>query len=434
MLTPKYARENADAIRKSLEKRRSNYPFDELLSLDEQLRKVNKELQDLRAERNRGSEQIAELKKAGKEADKALIDRLSQLKKRMDELEGSVQKQNERIDALMWNLPNILDKSVPVGESGDDNVEIRKWGEPKARKNAPSHEELLEKLGMLDVKQAAEVSGARFYYLKGDIALLEQSIIRFGIDELVKKGYTLIAPPLMLKRQYYKGMVTFGSFEEMLYRVSEPQEAKGKSEMERMEEELFLIATSEHAVGAMHANQVFSEKELPKKYAGISPCFRREAGAHGKDTKGIFRVHHFYKIEQFIFCKPEDSWKYFDELIANNEDLFKKLNIPYRVMALCGPEVGTASAKTYDTETFVPAQGKYREIGSCSNCLDWQAMRLNIRYDEGAERKYVHTLNATLVPTTRAIVSIVENYYNDDGTITVPDVLVPYMGKKTIGR
>lgn len=433
MLTTRQIRENTQAVRESLEKRMSDHPLDELLAVDEKVRKVEKELQELRAERNKGSEQVAQAKKAGREADSSLMQRLTDVKKRIEEIEKDLPKDKERADYLLWNLPNTLDTSVPKGKSGDDNVEVRKWGEPKEKKNVPGHEELLEKLDMLDIKQAAEVAGARFYYLKGDIALLEQAILRFGVDEMVKKGYTLIAPPLMIKRQYYKGVVTFGGFEEMLYRTSEPPEAKGKSEMERMDEELFLIATSEHAIGAMHANKVFSDKELPKKYVGISPCFRREAGAHGKDTKGIFRVHHFYKIEQFIFCKQEDSWKYFDELIANNEDFFKKLGIAYRVVNLCGPEVGTASAKTYDTETFVPAQGRYREIGSCSNCLDWQAMRLDIRYGEGKERRYVHTLNATLVPTTRAIVSIVENYYNDDGTITVPEVLVPYMGKKTIG-
>ena len=433
MLTTKFIRDNIDAIRKSQEKRHSDYPLDELLSLDEQSRKINKELQDLRAERNRGSEQISKMKKAGKEIDKEVVAKMGETKKRIDELEKKLPETDARLEHLMWNMPNVLHESVPYGKSDEENVEIRKWGTPRADKPL-GHEEILEKLGLIDLKQAAEVAGARFFYLKGDLALLEQSLIRFGIDELIKKGYTLIAPPLLMRKQYYRGVTAFGDFEEMLYKAADPSEAKAKKDLEHTDDELFMIGTSEHPIAAMHANQVMSAKELPKKYIGISPCFRREAGAHGKDQKGIFRVHQFYKIEQFVFSKKEDSWSLIEELIGNAESLFQKMNIPYHVVNICTGDIGTVAAKKYDIEAHMPSQGKYREVVSCSNCTDWQSRRLDIKYEEGSEKEYVHTLNSTAIATNRTIVAIVENYANSDGTITVPEVLVPYMGKRTIGK
>jgi seryl-tRNA synthetase len=433
MLTTKYIRDNLDAIRKSLEKRHSDYPLEELLGLDEQSRKASKELQDLRAERNKGSEQISAMKKAGNEVDAAMVAKLADTKKKIDDMEKKLPENASRLEHLMWNFPNILHESVPYGKSDEENVEIRKWGTIRSD-TPPGHGEILEKLGLIDLKQAAEVAGARFFYLKGDIALLEQSLIRFGIDELIKKGYTLIAPPLMIRKQYYKGVTAFGDFEEMLYKAADPGEAEAKKDLEHTEDDLFLIATSEHPIAVMHANQVFSAKELPKKYIGISPCFRREAGAHGKDQKGIFRVHQFYKIEQFIFSKKDNSWPFHEELLSNAEYLFQRLNIPYHVVNVCTGDIGTVAAKKYDMEAYMPSQGKYREVVSCSNCTDWQARRLDIKYDDGAEREYVHTLNSTAIATNRTIVAIVENYANSDGTITVPDVLVPYMGKRLIGK
>ncbi len=289
-------------------------------------------------------------------------------------------------------------------------------------------------MDMIDLSQAAKVAGARFFYLKGDIALLEQSLIRFAVDRLVKKGYILIAPPLMLKKEYLRGAVPLGDFEEMLYMVSESKEAMEKKGIEHMGDDLFMIGTAEHSIASLHAGQVFSAKELPKRYVGWSPCFRREAGAHGKDTKGIFRVHQFYKVEQFIFARQEDSWKLHEELLGNEEELYKELGLPYRIVNICTGDIGTVAAKKYDLETYMPGQGRYSEMCSCSNCTDWQSMRLEIKYDEGNERKYVHTLNATAIATNRTIVAIVENYYNDDGTITVPEALVPYMGKQRIGK
>ena len=433
MITAKYVRDNLDAIKASLAKRQIDYPIDKILELDKEWRALKTETQKLEAKRNKDSLEISELKKSGKvkEAEEK-IKELATIKKAIEENAKLLEEYEKELNKLLWNMPNILHESVPYGKDSNDNVEVKRFGEPKDR-NLPGHEEILKKLDMLDLENAAKVAGARFYYLKSDIALLELSLIRFAIDTLVKKGYTLIAPPLMMKREYYKGVTSLADFEDALYRVGESREAMQNKNIEHIEDELFMISTSEHPIAAMHANHVFSANELPKKYVGWSPCFRREAGAHGKDTKGIFRVHQFYKVEQFIFSRQEDSWKYFEELSSNEEELFKALGIPYRIVNICTGDIGIVAAKKYDLEAYLPVQKRYGEMCSCSNCTDWQSLRLDIKYDEKGERKYAHTLNATAIATERAIVAIIENYTNEDGTITVPDVLVPYMGKRKIG-
>ncbi|MCL4365232.1 serine--tRNA ligase [Candidatus Marsarchaeota archaeon] len=430
MLTTRYIKENLDAIRKSMAKRKSDYPVDELLGLEDKSKKLELELQDLRSQRNKGSLAVAELKKSKKDASRE-IEGLASVKKRIGEMEAEIPKYRDRIDGILWNMPNTLQESVPYGKDDTENIEIKKVGKIPERKPSMGHEEALTRLGLLDIEQASKVSGARFFYLKGDLALLEQSLIHFSISELTKRGYTLVAPPMMMRKEYYRGVTALSDFQEMLYRAGESKEAESDKDAEHVDDGLFMIGTSEHPLAALHADQVFSAKDLPKKYIGFSPCFRREAGAHGKDTKGIFRVHQFYKVEQFIFSN-QDSWHFFDELIANSEDLFSKLNLPYRVVNICTGDIGTVAAKKFDLEVYMPAQERYREMVSCSNCTDWQAMRLNIRYDEGGERRYVHTLNSTAIATNRTLVAIVENYLNEDGSITVPDALVPYMGKDRI--
>jgi seryl-tRNA synthetase len=433
MLTARYVRDNLDAIRKSLEKRHSDYPLDELLKLDEEVRKANKELQDLRAERNKGSEQVSAQKKSGKETDEKLIKSLSEVKGRIEKLEKDLVEGEQKLNELVWNMPNILDDSVPEGSPPEGSKVLKLWGDIR-KKKGPSHEEILEKIGLLDMERAAKITGARFYILRGDLVLLEQSLSRYVLDIMSKKGYTLILPPFMLKKKYYRGVAPFGVFEDALYRISESNEASKSKVLEHMEEELFMISTAEHPLVSMHAEEVIPVNDLPLRYAGISPAFRREAGAHGKDTKGIFRVHQFDKVEQVIFCKKEDEKKCFDELLANSEQFMQELGIPYRLVLLCSGDTGHQMAKTIDFEGYFPGQGGYRELGSCSTAGVWQSMRLDIRYDEGDARKYVYTLNNTGIAMQRTLACIVENYVNDDGTITVPDVLVPYMGKKTIGR
>jgi seryl-tRNA synthetase len=431
MITSRYVRENLAQIRESLSRRRSDYPIEELLKLDEQVRALGKDLQDLRERRNKGSLEVSKLKKSGEDTGRQ-IDELAELKEKIDNIEALMPTYQDRLDFLLMNMPNILHDSVPYGKDSAENLEVRKWGTP-TKKSAENHAELLKKLGLLDLEKAAEVSGSRFYYLKGDLALLEQSLIRFTIDFMIRKGYTLISPPLMIKKKYYQGVTALGDFEEALYKVSVPREADANKELEKMEDELFLLSTSEHAMAALASDTVYSAKDFPIKYVGVSPCFRREAGAHGKDTKGIFRVHQFYKIEQFAVSKPEDSWNIFDEMIGNSEEVYRELGLPYRIVNICTGDIGTVAAKKFDLEAYMPSSGEYKELVSCSNCTDWQSLRLDIKYDEAGERRYAHTLNCTATAIERTIVAIVENYSNNDGTITVPDALVKYMGKSRIG-
>ena len=430
MITTKYLRDNLDAIRESLKKRRSDYPIDRLLELDAEWRKLRTELQELQSKKNKASLEVSESRKKGLDAGEK-IKALQEIKAKAEEIEAELPSYEEKINELLWNLPNILHESVKYGADESGNTEVRKWGETSKRIQL-THTEILEKKGYLDIERAAKTSGARFYFLKGDLVQLGIALEKFVLDELSKKGYTPVLPPYMLRKESYKGATALGDFEDALYRVTDSEEVKAKGDYERTEGELFLIATSEHAIAAMHAGELFSAKQLPLKYAGISPCFRREAGAHGKDTKGIFRVHQFEKVEQFIFCREEDSWKYYDELIKNEEEIFQKLKIPYHVIEMCTGDIGVVAAKKIDVEGWFPGQGKYRELTSGSNCTDWQSRRLDIKYDEGGERRYVHTLNATGVAVERTLAAIVENYYNEDGSITVPEVLVPYLGKSKI--
>lgn len=431
MITTKFVRENIDSIRESLKRRGSKFPIDELLDLDKEWRALETELQGLRAERNKKGIEISEAKKSGGNAD-STISEMSDLKKRILEIEKRMPECTDRMNSLLLNLPNRIHKDVPDGKDESDNPEVKRVGNI-IRESSDSHEDILTKLGFLDIERAAKVAGSRFYYLKGDLVLLEQSILRFALDTLSGKGFTPVLPPFMLRKKYYSGAVPIDNFEEHLYSASEPVEVGNEPEYERMDDELFLIATAEHPLAAMHAGEVLRGSDLPLKYAGISPSFRREAGSHGRDTKGIFRVHQFNKVEQFIFSNAEDSWKYYDELLHNSEEMISKLGIPYRVVEICTGDISSKDSRSHDIEGYMPSQKTYRELFSCSNCTDWQSSRLDIKYDMKGERKYVHTLNATGLSAERMLVAIVENYVNEDGTITVPDVLVPYMNKKVIG-
>ena len=432
MLTTKYVRDHIDEIRKSLERRRSDYPLDEILDLDKKIRALKTEMQDLQARRNKESLEIAEMKKSGKGIGKAVAD-LKEVKDNINAIEKDLPKYEDRVEYLIMNLPNTLHESVPYGEDDSQNVEVKKWGDT-SKVLEKGHSEILEGMGLVDTERAAKVAGARFYYLKGDLVLLSQSLMRFALDELSKKGFMPIEPPFMMRKGMYNGVTGLGDFEEALYRATSTKEAEGKEALEKIEEELFMIATSEHPMAAMHAGEVLSSKDLPIKYAGVSPCFRREAGAHGKDTKGIFRVHQFDKVEQFVFAREEDSWKIFEELRQNEEEIYQKLGIPYHVVNICTGDIGVVAAKKYDIEGWFPNQKRYRELTSCSNCTDWQSLRLDIKSDDTGERHYVHTLNATGISVERTLAVIAENYANSDGTIDVPKALVPYMGKERIGR
>ena len=433
MITTKYVRDNIDSIKESLKRRHSSYPIEELISLDIEYRKMQTELQELQAKRNKASLNISEMKKKGVNADKD-ISELRMLKESMDSIEAKMPSYKGRIDELLWNMPNILHETVPFGADDSENVVIKAYGAKKELLDRKTHEEILLENGLLDLERAAKIAGSRFYYLKGDLVLLEQSLIRFAIDLLSKKGFIVVQPPFMLRKEFYKGVTALADFEDALYKVEDPKELSSKKEYEKLGDELFMISTSEHPLAAMYANELVEVNKLPIKLLGISQCFRREAGSHGKDTKGIFRVHHFYKIEQFIFSKADDSWKFFDELLENSEEIYQKLGLPYQVVNVCTGDIGSVAAKKYDIEGYMPMQQKFRELVSCSNCTDWQSLRLDIKYDEKGERKYVHTLNSTAIATERTLVAIIENYTDEKGTIHVPKALVPYMGKETLSK
>ncbi|MDO9538316.1 MAG: serine--tRNA ligase [Thermoplasmata archaeon] len=426
MLDIKLIRENSEIVRDSLRKRGDDEKIqmlEELVGKDQQWRQSLDKANALKAERNKIAKQIAEVKKVGGDASEQ-IKRSAEIPKEIARLDDETIALKTRVDEILMRLPNILHESVPVGADDSANVEVKKWGKPKEFNfELKSHGELAESLGLADFDRATKVAGAGFNYLKGDLALLDLALMNYAINCMVNKGYTLIEPPFMMRRSAYEGVTDLADFENVMYKIED--------------EDLYLIATSEHPMAAMFMDEIIDEDKLPLKYVGFSTCFRREIGAHGVDTKGLFRMHQFNKVEQFIFCQPEDSWKYHEELQANTEAMFQALGLPYHVVNVCTGDIGNLAAKKYDIEVWFPRQGKYGEVTSCSNCTDYQARRLNIRTGKhGGDKKSVpHTLNNTAIATSRAMVAILENYQNADGTVTVPEVLRQYMGgKEKLGK
>jgi seryl-tRNA synthetase len=421
MLDAKIIRDQPQIIRDMLAKRLVELPFEELLDLDKKRRSLITEAQELKHKRNVVSEQIAVKKKNGEDASVAISD-MKLIADRISALDAETNSAEKRYDELMLMLPNLIHESVPEGKDENDNVEVRRWGEPrKFDFKTRDHIDLGSSLDVIDLDRAAKISGARFYFLKGALVKMNHALIHFALDFMRKKNYTLIQTPYMINRKAMEGAVMLSDFGDVIYKIEG--------------DDLYMIGTSEHAIVAMHMEEIFDVKQLPIRYAGVSPCFRKEAGAHGRDTKGIFRVHQFEKVEQLVFARPENSWNEHEMLIQNAEEFFKLLGIPYRVMLLCTADLGKISAKTYDLEAWMPGQNAYREVISCSNCLDYQARRLGVKYRDkpNEESKFVYTLNSTLVATERTLVAIMENYQTEKGTIMIPEALQPYMdGMKEI--
>jgi seryl-tRNA synthetase len=422
MLDIKLIRENPELVKNNLEKRGNpgtTQMLEDLIAVDKEWRFNLTKLNELRHHRKQVTIEIAKLKKAGKEADRE-VERAQDIDEEITIIEKQVTQQEQKTHDYLMQLPNLLDANVPVGKDSNDNVQVKTWGIiPKFNFPIKNHIDLALELDQIDMERAGKISGARFFYLKNQVAQLDMALMSFAVEELTKKGYTPIIPPYLMKREAYEGVTALGDFADVLYKVEN--------------EDLYLIATSEHPMAAMYMNEVLKEQDMPLKLAGISTCFRKEAGAHGKDTRGIFRTHQFNKVEQFIFCKPEDSAKLNEELLQNAEELLQKLELPYRVVNVCTGDIGTVAAKKYDIEAWMPAQNGYREVVSCSNCTDYQARRLGIRYreKEGAPPKgFVHTLNSTAVATGRTIVAILENNQQEDGTINIPSALRKYMGNR----
>ncbi|MBI5872397.1 serine--tRNA ligase, partial [archaeon] len=361
MLDINIFRTNPGIIKESQEKR--GFPendVDGVIELDKSWKQLKTEIDILRSKRNKISEDINKAKKEGRDI-KGLLKEAQEIPKKLEEKEHLMNEKKKARDSLVMNIPNIIDKSVPVGDASKNKV-LRKHGKiPKFKFPIKDHASLLELLGLLDTKKAGEVAGARFYYLKGDLARLNYAIICFALDFLRKKGFTLMQPPYMLRRDVLAGAIPFVAFEEMIYKIQD--------------EDLYLIGTAEHAINAYCSNEIIKAEELPLRFAGISSCFRKEAGAHGKDTKGIFRIHQFEKVEQFVFCRPEHAEKEFGLMQKNSEEMYKMLGIPFRAVVLSSEETGRVASKTIDLEAWFPSQNAYRELGSCSNCLDYQARR-----------------------------------------------------------
>lgn len=423
MLDPKFIREHAKEVKENMKKRNmSNELVDNWLELDEKNRKLKQELDDLRHERNQASLKINEFKKQGKEKEaQQVIKRIKELPEKIKEIEAEVEKTDSESKKGIMNIPNMLLKEVPAGKTAEDNKILRTNGKaPKFKFQPKDHLELLQNLNLIDSERANKVAGAGFFYMKEELAILDYALQRFALDFLRKKGFKLVSPPLMLHHKPYSGVTSLSAFEDVMYKIEN--------------EDLYLIATSEHAIASMFMDETLIEENLPIKLTGVSPCFRKEVGAHGKYTKGLFRMHQFNKVEQFIFCKPEDSAKYFDELQKNSEEMFKLLEIPFRTVILCSGDTGTVAAKTYDIEVLM-ADKEYREAGSNSNCTDYQARRLNIKYKEkeGMPPKgFVHTLNNTGIATSRVMIAVLENNQQADGSIKIPKVLQKYTGFKEI--
>jgi len=420
MLDIKLIREKRELVRNNLMKRgdpENLRMLNELIEYDKRWRQLLTELNELRHERRLLTTEIAALKKKGGDVG-TKISKAKKIDMKITALEKQVNECEEKMRYYLMRIPNLLHESVPIGKDEHDNVPIRTWGEiHKFSFPVKDHIDLGLSLDIIDIKRAGKVAGARFFYLKREGVLLDMALMSFALEEMVKKGYTPIEPPFLMRRKPYEGVVALSDFENDLYKVEN--------------EDLYLIATSEHPMAAMFMDEVLKAEDLPLKLVGVSANFRKEAGAHGKDTRGIFRTHQFNKVEQFVFCKPEDSWKTHEELIRNAEELVQKLGLPYRVVNVCTGDIGTVAAKKYDIEAWMPAQNAYREIISCSNCTDYQARRLNIRYreKEGEPPKgFVHTLNSTALATGRTIVALLENSQQEDGSIIVPEVLRKYMG------
>lgn len=413
MLDINLIRENSDLVKTSLKKRGlDSDKVDTFLNIDAKWKTLKRDLDDLKAERNRTSNLINDFKKQGKNISD-LIKKSKELPKKIKDNEQKFSELETAREYIIEDFPNIVDKSVPIGDASKNKVIFISEKPKKFKFATKGHEELLINLNSIDIEKAAKVTGARFYYLKNDIVKLNYAIINFAIDFLKKKKFTLVQPPYMLNKDSLKSALPLAAFEEMIYKIEN--------------EDLYLIGTAEHALNAYYIGEVLKAENLPIRLAGISPCFRKEAGSHGKDTKGIFRTHQFEKIEQFVFCKPEDSWKEFDLILNNSKEMLKRLKIPFRFVVLASQDLGRVPTKTIDFEGWFPGQNAYRELGSCSNCLDYQSRKSSTKYEEKGIRDYVHTLNNTAIATERMIACIAENYQRKDGSIKIPAVLVPYM-------
>ena len=420
MLDLKFMRENKELIEKMLKNRNSDLTLDEFAKLDEERRVILSEVEALKNKRNTESQEIARLKKAKEDAT-ALIKEMGEVSAKIKELDEKLAAVDEKIKYIQMTIPNKYHETTPIGKDEDENVEIRRWGTPREFTFEPKpHWEIGEKLGVLDFERGSKLSGSRFVLYRGLGARLERALINFMLDMHVdEQGYTEHITPFLVNREICEGTGQLPKFEEDMYRT---------------DNDMFLISTSEITMTNIHRKEILDEKDLPKYYTAYSPCFRKEAGSYGKDVKGIIRVHQFNKVEMVKLATPETSYDELEKMVVNAEEILQRLGLPYRVISLCTGDIGFSAAKTYDLEVWLPSQNKYREISSCSNCEDFQARRMGLKYRPNGSNKseFVHTLNGSGLAVGRTLVAIMENYQQEDGSFLIPEALVPYMKGITV--
>lgn len=420
MLDAKFVRENIEIVSESLRKRKYELPLDEFLQFEEQRRSILKEAEELRNRRNVVSEEIGRLRTQKQDASQ-LINEMKLVSDKIKAFDDQLKTLEENTNEFLLNVPNVPHHSVPFGKDEAENVEVRKWGEPRQFDFDPlNHWDIGTILDILDFERASKIAGARFCLTKGPGAKLERALMNYMLDLNTSKGYREVFPPIIVNKESMRGTGQLPKFEMELFKISDP--------------EFYLIPTAEVPVTNIHRNEILNEKDLPIYYTAYTPCFRREAGSYGKDVRGLIRQHQFNKVELVKFVRPEDSYDELESLTHAAEDILQKLELPYRVIVLCTGDMGFAAAKTYDLEVWLPGQQRYREISSCSNFTDFQARRANIRFKREGKKgtEFVHTLNGSGLAIGRTVVAILENYQQKDGSVVVPEVLRTYMGADVI--
>ncbi|MEK6894455.1 MAG: serine--tRNA ligase [Nanoarchaeota archaeon] len=425
MFDIKFLRENPDKVKDNIKKKHKTDRLklvDEALLKDKKWRELKGDVDNLRAERNKLSKAVGDAKKAGKDT-KKILNEAGEIPEKIEALEKKMYSLEEELAIILSRIPNMMHESVAIGKDDCDNVSMRKIGKPKDFNfEVKNHAEIAESIGVADFDASSKTSGNGFYYLQGDLALLNQALIRFAIDKLVSKGFTYVETPLMLRGNVMSNVTDLNDMKNQIYKMDE--------------EDLYLIGTSEHSMIGRYIDTILTEKQLPMKFASYSMCFRKEIGSHGIDEKGLYRSHQFNKVEMVVICKPEDSMKFYEEIQAVTIEIFRDLDIPIRILGICSGDLGDLKHVQVDIEAWSPRKKSYFEVGSCSNLTDAQARKLKIRVDPGNKDKYVpHTLNNTAIATSRAMVAILENYQQKDGSVEIPKVLLPYMhGKKFLGK
>lgn len=421
MLDIKFLRENPDIVKQNIRNKFQDEKLpmvDEVIALDKENREIKQEVETLRAERNRVSKEIGKLMGQGKrEEAEEIKKKIAASGDRIEELTVREREVEEEIRKRMMFIPQIIDPSVPIGKDDSQNVEIQKYGEPVVPDyEIPYHTDIMESFGGIDLDSARRVAGNGFYYLMGDIARLHSAVLAYARDFMIDRGFTYCVPPFMIRSDVVTGVMSFSEMEAMMYKIEG--------------EDLYLIGTSEHSMIGKFIDQIIPEEQLPLTLTSYSPCFRKEKGAHGLEEKGVYRIHQFEKQEMIVVCKPEESMQWYDRLWQNTVDLFRTLDIPVRTLECCSGDLADLKVKSCDVEAWSPRQKKYFEVGSCSNLGDAQARRLKIRV-QGENGKYLaHTLNNTVVAPPRMLIAFLENNLNADGTVSIPEVLRPYMGGK----